>query len=133
MSYHVNNFDDSAPGMERLRNRSEFILIACPWEDSTAEDIRKQWLQDIQSCGRFDGFDYDAARQAVESWCDDNSYTLSRALDYLQSELDGQWDEIADYGEGPVFRLYVETGRDTEDLIRDARAAGLKVAAGCEG
>lgn len=110
MAYTVNSFDDSAPGMERLRYRSEFILLAYPWEDSTSEDIRKQWLDDIDSCCRPDGFDYDGACIAVNEWCDDNRDRLSSALQWLQSELSGQWDDIADYGEGPVFRLYIETG-----------------------
>ena len=108
MQYVINTFDDSAPGMERLRYQSEFILLAYPREDSTPEDIRQRWLDDIQSCARPDYFNYDAARQAVLDWCDENTFRLSSALEYLQSELEGKWDDIDDYGESPTFRLYVE-------------------------
>ena len=104
MTYIVNTFDDSAHGMERLRHQSEFILVAYPWEDSGLDDIRQQWLDDIQSCARPDGFEYDAARQAVLDWCDENTVRLSNSLHYLQSEL----DDMSEYDESPAFRLYVE-------------------------
>ena len=65
--YTVNSFDVCAPGMERLRNRSEFLLVASIVPGTSAASLRQQWLDDIQACVRGDWFDYDAARQAVES------------------------------------------------------------------
>jgi hypothetical protein len=104
MSYTVTTFDDSAEGMERLRDQSEFILLAYPSKDSTPDDILQQFVDDIQTCDRFDGFDYDAAREAVIAWYD--SDTVARVLGWIDwPESD---DDIGDdfY---PVFRLYVET------------------------
>jgi hypothetical protein len=65
--YRVTTVDVCVPGNERLRNRSEFILLASVIPSTTAADIRGQLLADIQSCDRGDWFDYDSARAAVES------------------------------------------------------------------
>lgn len=106
MQYVINTFDDSAPGMERLRHQSEFILLAYPSTDSGLDDIRQQWIDDIQSCARPDDFDYDAARDAVNDWCDDNASRMLHALGALHQEGFAIADEY-DH-EGPCLRLYVE-------------------------
>lgn len=108
VTYTVNSFDDSASGMERLRYQSEFILLAYPHKDSDCADIRQQWLDDIQSCCHPDGFDYEAASAAVNEWCDYNGERISHALGALHREGFALCEEYE--CEGPVFRLYIETG-----------------------
>jgi hypothetical protein len=71
MTYEVSTFDVCAIGFERLRSYEEFILTASINADTKGEDIRDQWLDDIEACMRPDGFDYDAARQAVETYWHD--------------------------------------------------------------
>lgn len=66
--YQVTSLDCSAEGMERLRSQSEFILLAYLGPDSSPEDIFRELRDDIQSCERPDGFDYDAAREAIQDW-----------------------------------------------------------------
>jgi hypothetical protein len=141
MRYEVTTFDDSADGMERLRNQDEFILLAYVGRGTTVAEVREQFLSDIQSCARPDDFDYDAARVAVETHLDglaaylegylealpvNPKETVASALELLEavdfSPYPGlfdaiPWDrleEIAndDEDQGTVtFRLYV---RDTE-------------------
>jgi hypothetical protein len=101
MAYTVTTFDDSADGMERLRNQSEFILLAYPASDSTPDDVLQQFIDDIQSCDRFDGFDYDAARAAVNEWYD--SDMLARVLQSTE------WPDDDESEWWPTFRLYVES------------------------
>ena len=110
--YTVTSFDNSVSGMERLRNQSEFILLAYPWEDSVPVDIRRQWVDDIQSCDRFDGFDYEAAREAVNEWYNESGEDIvAHAIAYLNSQVES-WDDVEFSDESPVFRLYVETSQD---------------------
>lgn len=69
--------DVCQPGFERLRSQSEFILLAHPREGDSPSDLKAEWLADIQRCERPDGFDYDAAREAVETFCLDASGYLA--------------------------------------------------------
>lgn len=88
----VTTFDVCVPGMERLRSQSEFILLAYLQPSTTGGNIREQWLDDLQVCERPDGFNYDAARQAIESAVKDyvrpafrrkrwNPFSVPRAAD----------------------------------------------------
>lgn len=66
MAYSLSSFDVCAPGFERLRSYSEFILSAPIYTASTLNEIVKALGDDIQACMRPDHFDYDAARAVVE-------------------------------------------------------------------
>jgi hypothetical protein len=91
-AYTVNNYDVCAAGYERLRSNSEFILHAYVDANSGIEDIRSQLLSDIQCCDRFDGFDYDAARQCVNTLCDELAPSFATAnpfsLEPVASDVD---------------------------------------------
>lgn len=67
--YEVTTFDVCTQGFERLRSNSEFILVAYPNGRSGAGTLRKQWLDDLQSCERPEGFDYGAAKLAIGRYC----------------------------------------------------------------
>ena len=67
--YEVASMDYCAPGFERLRNQDEFILCAYPAPGAGWRALQRDWLQDIESCDRPDGFDYPAARRAVRAYC----------------------------------------------------------------
>lgn len=68
LKYYVNSFDVCVPGYERLRSQDEFILATPIAHDSDLDQLVSELKQDIQSCERFAGFDYDAARKAVDDW-----------------------------------------------------------------
>lgn len=114
MPYAVNSMDDSADGMERLRSQSEFILLAYPKVGETVETLRDEWIADLDSCMRPDGFDFAAAEQAIRDYCEERSDYLVRCLADLPAEPDDDADE-PDFDESPVtFRLYVEEGGDAD-------------------
>lgn len=69
--YKVTTFDVCVSGFERLRNRDEFILLAYPHPAATADELAEEWIRDIQSCAREDGFDYDSAYACVTAWARD--------------------------------------------------------------
>lgn len=79
MAYEVTTFDVCASGFERLRSQDEFILLASIDAATDGDSLLEQWLSDIQSCERFDGFDYDAARAAVNEYWNANVRPLFAA------------------------------------------------------
>lgn len=66
MKYEPTTFDVCISGMERLRNQNEFMLLAYLVPSTNAKSIREQWLDDMNGCDRFDGFEYDACRIAID-------------------------------------------------------------------
>jgi hypothetical protein len=72
MKYRVNSYDICCPGMERLRSNSEFILVTTVYKGVLGEEIRDDMKQQIQSCAQPDGFDYEACRQAIDDFIDQN-------------------------------------------------------------
>lgn len=110
MRYSVTGVDDSAEGMERLRDQSEFILIAYASDDSTPDDLAEQWSADIGATAQPDGFDYDAAESAVRTYCRESA-------DYLQALIDSavaierrdaeERRRSFDMDDAPPLRLYV--------------------------
>lgn len=116
MIYEVTRFDNSAPGMEPLRNRDEFILIAYLGEDMAPLDILTQWQADIDSCVRPDGFDYLEARAAIDQWAGNNLERIRGEIEYFHGAAkrgDFSWE--GEELEIP-FRLYVRDtrGEDAE-------------------
>ena len=110
--YAITGMDSAADGMERLRNWNEFILLAYPAGDSTVSDLREQWQADLDSCFREDGFDYEAAREAIAAYCVECAGDLERELSAVAlyesgcnaSGLPaGEWDDAESF----AFRLYV--------------------------
>jgi hypothetical protein len=63
--YRVTTFDVCAPGFERLRSESEFILCAYPNGRSGWRTLRDEWLADLRGADRGEGFDFAAARREV--------------------------------------------------------------------
>lgn len=106
--YEVTGFDDSASGYERLRDRDEFILIASANGETDVSDLASQWRDDLQSCARPDGFDFAAARAAVDSYVADNAAALARTLAALETPArDEEGDVYMDDEEAATLRLYV--------------------------
>jgi hypothetical protein len=113
MSYQVTTLDCAAEGMERLRDQSEFILLAyASGADIAPDDILEQWLGDLQACERPDGFDYDAARLAIYQWAGTGGRGQIQGELNAASESamrgDLNWnDESAAEFDSVAFRLYV--------------------------
>lgn len=98
MRYEVTNHDYACPGMERLRNRDEFILIVYPTPDMSDDALMGEILDDVGSVVRDDGFDYDACRSALVDYFD--TVTLSRIIAYAHTPDDD--DDLLD-----AARLFV--------------------------
>lgn len=103
--YQVNSLETCADGFERLRYQDEFILLAYPGgNDESPESIVDDWIQDMDSCARPDGFDYEAAERAVRQWAADNRPLIEAEL----ATAEFPTEEEADMGESVTFRLYVQ-------------------------
>lgn len=93
MAYEVSTFDVCVSGFERLRSQDEFILLASIDAETDGDSLLEQWLSDIQSCDRFDGFDYRAAETAVREYWNANVRPLFAArrnpfnLDAMRSDI----------------------------------------------
>lgn len=68
--YEVSTFDVCANGFERLRSYDEFILSASIDADTDSTDLLAQWTSDLQACDRDEDFDFNAAREAIKTYCD---------------------------------------------------------------
>lgn len=77
MRYTVTTFDVCVQGFERLRSESEFLLVATIGPRAGWRTLRNEWLADMQSCERPEGFDYDAARACVQAYAS----ALRRSID----------------------------------------------------
>lgn len=104
--YTVNSYDVCTSGFERLRSRSEFILLASIGPDSTLPELVKELKQDIRSCERFAGFDYAAARGAVDAWAKEAESLFSKpnpfGLEPLsEDDEEGPWCNLYLYIQGP--------------------------------
>lgn len=104
MTYAVTTFDICVQGFERLRSQSEFLLVAYVNGATTLADLREQLHSDIQGCDRFEGFDYDAARQVVDDYLDASGDWIARDLSGLEPASDNDCDESY------IAFLYVECG-----------------------
>lgn len=129
MRYEVTNHDYACPGMERLRNRDEFILIVYPTPDMSDDALMAEILDDVGSVVRDDGFDYDACRSALADYFD--TVTLSRIIAYSTTPDEDDGDE------GACLFVYVREVADAPTLQerRTAFAAAiapLRVAAPTE-
>lgn len=80
--YTVTTFDVCMAGNERLRNRSEFLLVGYVNPDITKTELTEQFMADIQACERPDGFDYDACRATVMAFMAD--VDMKHALLYVE-------------------------------------------------
>lgn len=110
--YHVTSLDCSAEGAERLRSQSEFILLAYAGADTSPEDIFAALREDVDSCDRPDGFDFEAARDAIQTWGKNGGLSLVqwelRSARDAAARGDINWnDESADECDSVTFRLYV--------------------------
>ena len=83
--YTVTSFDVCQPGFERLRSNSEFLLVGHVEHNTSREDLRSQFMSDIQACERPDSFDYDAARKVVTDYL--ASVDMVRALMYVEAPV----------------------------------------------
>lgn len=109
--FEVTSLDASAEGMERLRNQSEFILLAYPSPYDTPAAIAEQWAADVDACERPDGFGFALCRDAVRTWAAQNSEYIAATLASLRDVWEG--DDAED--SAPAFRLYV---RDVDSDIQ---------------
>lgn len=100
--YQVTTLDCSAYGMERLRDQSEFIALASAGEDSSPEDILRELREDLDSCDRGDGFDFEQARAAIQAWAQNGGLSLI-TWELNQLIKSGALSD----DESPDFRLYI--------------------------
>jgi hypothetical protein len=122
--YTVTGLDCSAEGMERLRDQSEFILIAYPAPDDTPESLCAEWLSDLDSVMREDGFDFEQAELAIRAYVADatESGYLPHKLAENKAILEGFSTPaaharryVAEEDESPAFRLYVRDNAPDAD------------------
>ena len=105
--YLVTSIDLCAQGYERLRRQSEIILLAYPTSATTPEELKADLIADLDSCMRDDGFDYDAATAAIETYFADNPAGIQCHID----EAPESWEEDM---EGAFF-MYLETEEEDSD------------------
>lgn len=110
--YEVATFDVCVQGFERLRSQSEFILVAHVDATSTWQDVRAEWLGDVQSCDRFDGFDYEAAAAAVNAFCAANAGRY-RGENPFNLELPAE-AECEGEGDSCMAFLYINVTEDAK-------------------
>jgi hypothetical protein len=105
--FKVTTTDYAMPGMERLRDQDEFILIAYPSYHTSIVEVRNDILADIEAVDRGDDFDYDAAHTAVQAALTAHfgDASLFRAVYEVDPASDGESDE-----EFPAFYVYVRDG-----------------------
>lgn len=133
--YTVSGLDCSADGMERLRDQSEFILLADPSpsdpDEATPAALCEQWIADLDSVMREDGFDYQQAESAIRTYCEEatESGYLPAKLAERRAMLEeatrqaaeaGELDENGElseefFAELPAFRLYVRDNAPESD------------------
>lgn len=70
MEYHVTSFDVCVQGFERLRSYTETLLPVPIDAKDGIEEIRQGLHDELQSCMRPDGFDYEAATKAIDTFVD---------------------------------------------------------------
>jgi len=108
-AYAVESVDDSADGMERLRNQDQFILLCYPRPDDKPADLLAALLADLDSCMRPDGFSHDSAGAAVRLWYHYEggqarlASACAEALELPPPECEDMPDESC-----LTFRLYVK-------------------------
>lgn len=119
--YTVSGLDCSAEGMERLRDQSEFILLAYPDADATPESLAAEWIRDMESSDQGDGFDYDAAALAIRRYCEaatESGYLpakLTENASYIGGNNPTGLDlDESDFESAP-FRLYVTDNAPESD------------------
>lgn len=102
--YRINSADCCVDGFERLRSQSEFILLAYPDREATADSILAELVADLDSCDRPDGFGYEAAERALRGW------HASGGAEWIEAHLRGlEWpSEEQEEGAGLAIRLYLE-------------------------
>ena len=107
--YEVSGADFCAPGMERLRNQDEIILLCYPAPQWGARKIWQEIAADMQGQDMGEGFDYRAARRAIgdyfrklrKQWAGRNARAIFGA------------DSFAPEGEEPApFLVYLTTPRN---------------------
>lgn len=115
--FSVSSVDDSAEGMERLRDQSEFILLAYPGEGAKPAELTEQWSADLDSVGRPDGFGFALAESVIRDYCEERGDYLAAILAERSSAMreerlaainaDDSGDDVPEESEWPPIRLYV--------------------------
>lgn len=102
--YQVTSLEICAQGMERLRNRDEFILVSYAWRGATAPELARDWEGDLRAVDRGDSFDWDSAYACLQMFAHSNADSIAeRCADLPETE--------GDEDSGIVALLYV---RDLE-------------------
>lgn len=122
--YAVTGVDDSADGMERLRNQDEFILLAYPNADSTPAELGEQWLADIDSAALAEDSDFAGIESAVRQYvaeATESGYLAHKLAEAARIEAEaklaaerGDFD-APDFEPGIAFRLYVRDNAPESD------------------
>lgn len=106
MTYEITTFDVCMSGMERLRNRDEFILLASVWHGMGKTDLRSQFIDDIQAVAREDDFDYEGCRNVVNAFMETTS--MQQVLEFVsEPDYDENGEPIEDDSESCQAFLYI--------------------------
>jgi hypothetical protein len=120
--YAVTGLDCSAEGMERLRDQSEFILLAYPGEryDMAPAELAEDWICDMNGADCGDGFNYNAAEHAIRTYAEESAEYLTAVLEsrrqaVRQALADANGDSDGFEPDWPPFRLYVRDNAPESD------------------
>lgn len=80
----VMTLDICAQGFERLRTRSEFILVAYVSRGSTRASVAEQWRDSLQCCERREGFPWEQARGLIADSAEANGPWIESACAELE-------------------------------------------------
>ena len=106
--YEITTFDIACSGMERLRNRDEFLLVAYPSHGTKWRALRDAFIAELQACDMGEGFDYGAARRAVHSYCAKIRATMKGRN--MRATF-GDFAETGEDSEGAVALLYIRDNK----------------------
>lgn len=120
--YAVTGLDCSVEGMERLRDQSEFILLAYPGEryDMAPAELAEDWICDMNGADCGDGLNYDAAEHAIRTYAEESAEYLTAVLEsrrqaVRQALADANGDSDGFEPDWPPFRLYVRDNAPESD------------------
>lgn len=99
MPHQVTSLEICADGMERLRNQSEWILLAYASGPADVESVLSEWRADFMNAP--ESWGETAALAALDIWADNGGRDLIARE--LESVRWGEWE-----GESIPCRLYIE-------------------------
>jgi hypothetical protein len=88
LPYECNSSDVSVSGMERLRNQTEFMISIPVYRGITSAQIRSDMKADIQGYMQPEWFNYEAANEGIDAFCDQLDMSVFNSLEESSAEDD---------------------------------------------